>query len=105
MLPFWQESQRLAEAPCRAGGIYMSQSLLRPKGRWLALAAIASLSVGLAACGGSSPAPSGNGAVKSGGSVTFALDEDVADFNVLQANDREFVLQEILDQTLPQIFI
>jgi peptide/nickel transport system substrate-binding protein len=61
----------------------------------------------LAACGGGSSAPpsSSGGPVKSGGSITFALDEDVAGWNVLQANDNEFVLQEILDQTWPQAFL
>jgi len=60
----------------------------------------------VAACGGGSSAPpSSSGPVKSGGSITFALDEDVAGWNVLQANDNEFVLQEILDQTWPQAFV
>ena len=60
----------------------------------------------VAACGaGSSNPPPSSGPVKSGGSITFALDEDVAGWNVLQANDNEFVLQEILDQTWPQAFV
>jgi peptide/nickel transport system substrate-binding protein len=59
-----------------------------------------------AGCGaGSSTPPGASGPVKSGGSITFAMDEDVAGWNVLQANDNEFVLQEILDQTWPQAFI
>jgi glutathione transport system substrate-binding protein len=61
----------------------------------------------LAACsssGSSSSAPSA-GTVKSGGSITFALDEDVAGFNLLQANDSEFVLAEILDQVWPSVYI
>jgi peptide/nickel transport system substrate-binding protein len=84
----------------------MKPSLSRPRPRWLALTAAAAASLVLAACGGSSAAPtsSGAGTVKSGGSTTFALDEDVAGFNVLQASDNEFVLQEILDQTWPNAF-
>ncbi len=71
-----------------------------------ALAVAAALS--LSACGGgksttSSSSPA-TGAVKSGGTLTFALDEDVAGFNNLQANDNEFVLAEILDQVWPQVF-
>jgi peptide/nickel transport system substrate-binding protein len=84
----------------------MKPSLSRPRARWLALTAAAAASLVLAACGGSSSAPtgSGSGTVKSGGSTTFALDEDVAGFNVLQANDNEFVLAEINDQIWPNAF-
>lgn len=60
----------------------------------------------LAACsssGSSSSAPS-TGTVKSGGSITVALDEDLAGFNVLQANDNEFVLGEILQQVWPSVY-
>jgi peptide/nickel transport system substrate-binding protein len=84
----------------------MTPSLSRPRARWLALTATAAASLVLAACGGSSTAPStsGTGTVKSGGSATFALDQDVAGFNILQADDSQFVLQEINDQIWPQAF-
>jgi peptide/nickel transport system substrate-binding protein len=65
----------------------------------------------MAACSSSSStttsgtATSSPGAVKSGGTLTYALDEDLAGFNVLQANDAEFVLQEILDQVWPSVYI
>ena len=68
--------------------------------------AVASITA-LAACsssGSSSSAPS-TSTVKSGGSLTFALDEDVAGFNLLQADDTEFVLAEILDQVWPSVYI
>src|SRR4029077_11414442 len=68
--------------------------------------AVASITV-LAACsssGSSSSAPS-TGTVKSGGSLTFALDQDVSGFNVLQADDAQFVLAEMLDQTWPSVYI
>ena len=69
------------------------------------IAALAATSLVLAACS-SSPSSSGNaGGVKSGGSLTFALDEDVAGFNPLFADDNEFVLAEIQDQVYPQIFV
>jgi len=73
----------------------------------------------LAACGGGSTGNSGTtGAttsspggstktvsVKSGGSLTFALDEDLSGFNVLNLAQNEFVLQEILDPVWPSVFI
>jgi peptide/nickel transport system substrate-binding protein len=68
--------------------------------------AVASITA-LAACsssGSSSSAPS-TSTVKSGGSLTFALDEDVAGFNLLQADDAEFVLAEVLDQVWPSAYI
>jgi peptide/nickel transport system substrate-binding protein len=48
---------------------------------------------------------SGSSTVKSGGTLTFALDEDVPGFNGLAAGDNEFVLAEIQDQTLPRVFV
>jgi peptide/nickel transport system substrate-binding protein len=86
----------------------MTPSLSRPRARWLAFAtAAAAASLVVAACGGSSTSSTGSGSApaKSGGTATFALDEDVAGFNVLQANDNEFVLQEINDQIWPQAFL
>jgi peptide/nickel transport system substrate-binding protein len=82
--------------------------------RIAALAFAAVCAAGVAACssGGSSGSglstpgtSSGVQAVKSGGTFTFGIDQDVAGFNVNQANDNEFVLQEIDDQVLPQIYI
>jgi peptide/nickel transport system substrate-binding protein len=75
--------------------------------RWYFIPALAVLALILAACGGSSgtTSTSSTGAVKSGGSLTFALDEDLAGFNILQANDTEFVLQEIMNQVWPSAFI
>ena len=65
----------------------------------------------LAACsssGSSSSTPSSSSSassVKSGGTFTYALDQDVAGFNVLQATDNEFVLQEIINQVWPSVYI
>jgi len=64
----------------------------------------------LAACssGGSSSTPSSStsaGAVKSGGTMTYALDEDVPGFNIDMADDAEFVLQEIMNQVWPTVFM
>jgi peptide/nickel transport system substrate-binding protein len=75
--------------------------------RWHFIPVLAVLALILAACGGSSgtTSTSPTGAVKSGGSLTFALDEDVAGFNIWQANDAEFVLQEIMNQVWPSTFI
>jgi peptide/nickel transport system substrate-binding protein len=79
--------------------------LTRP--RWYFIPALAVLALILAACGGSSSttSTSTSGAVKSGGQLTFALDEDLAGFNIWQANDAEFVLQEIMNQIWPSVFI
>jgi glutathione transport system substrate-binding protein len=64
----------------------------------------------LAACssGGSSSTPSSStsaSAVKSGGTMTYALDQDMAGFNINNANDSEFVLQEVLNQVWPQVYV
>ena len=70
---------------------------------WTAAAAVGALV--LAACSstsGSKPTTSG---VKNGGSITYALDEDVPGFNINMANDAAFVLAEILDQVWPSVFI
>lgn len=67
----------------------------------------------LAACSSSSSSSSSGtpsssssaSSVKSGGTFTYALDQDVAGFNINQANDSEFVLQEILNQVWPSVFV
>jgi peptide/nickel transport system substrate-binding protein len=68
--------------------------------------------IALAACSSSgsssssTPSSSSSAAsVKSGGTFTYALDQDVAGFNILQASDSEFVLQEILNQTWPSVYV
>jgi peptide/nickel transport system substrate-binding protein len=65
----------------------------------------------LAACsssGSSSSTPSSSSSaasVKSGGTFTYALDQDVAGFNINQATDDEFVLQEIMNQVWPTVYV
>jgi len=86
----------------------------------VALVGAGAVLLALAACGGggssgnnstngaTTSAPGGSTkpvAVKSGGSFTFALDEDLAGFNVLNLSENEFVLQEILDPVWPSVFI
>jgi peptide/nickel transport system substrate-binding protein len=75
----------------------------RAAGLILAIAGI----VGLAACGngGSTPTSSSTTGVKSGGTFTMALDEDVAGWNINYANDDEFVLSEVMDQVQPSVWI
>lgn len=74
----------------------------------IALLAIA-CATGMAACSSSStsstPTTSSSSAVKSGGSTTVALDEDLAGFNLEQANDDEFVLGEVMQQVWPSVYI
>src|SRR5215469_8856178 len=60
----------------------------------------------LAACSSTSSGSKGGvTGVKNGGSITYALDEDVPGFNINMANDAAFVLAEILDQVWPSVFI
>jgi glutathione transport system substrate-binding protein len=67
--------------------------------------------IALAACsssGSSSSTPSSSSSaasVKSGGTFTFALDQDIAGFNINQAADSEFVLQEIMNQIWPTVYV
>ncbi len=84
--------------------------MIRFSGRRGAIALLAIASVtGMAACSSSSssstPTTSSSSSVKSGGSITFALDQDISGFNVLQADDNQFVLQEILDQVWPMTYV
>jgi peptide/nickel transport system substrate-binding protein len=90
-----------------------SVSSERHSGRTLAVSAAAvALVLALAACGGggsssksSSSTASAGKSVNNGGTLAFALDEDLAGFNVLNASQNEFVLQEIVDQVWPSVFI
>ena len=66
----------------------------------------------LAACssssssGSSTPSSSSSASsVKSGGSFTYALDQDVPGFNINQAADSAFVLQEIMNQIWPTVYV
>jgi peptide/nickel transport system substrate-binding protein len=69
------------------------------------LAAVAALvAAGCSSSTGSSPATGTSGTAKSGGTLTFALDQDVAGFNPLLSGDTQFVLAEMLDQTLPKVY-
>jgi peptide/nickel transport system substrate-binding protein len=43
--------------------------------------------------------------VKSGGSLTYALDENIPGFNINTTADSEFVLQEVMNLVWPQVFI
>jgi peptide/nickel transport system substrate-binding protein len=67
--------------------------------------------IALAACsssGSSSSTPSSSSSaasVKSGGTFTYALDQDIAGFNINQATDSEFVLQEIMNQVWPTVYV
>jgi peptide/nickel transport system substrate-binding protein len=68
--------------------------------------------IALAACSSSgsssssTPSSSSSAAsVKSGGTFTYALDEDIAGFNINQASDSEFVLQEIMNQIWPTVYV
>ena len=69
---------------------------------------VSAFAVALAACGGTSGAPAATPStqqVKSGGSIDFALDETIAGFNINTSADSEFVLQEVVNAVLPQVYI
>lgn len=74
----------------------------------LALAGTIALAACSSSSSSSSSAPSSSSsasAVKSGGTFTYALDQDMAGFNILNLNDDEFVLQEVLNQVWPEVYI
>ncbi len=74
----------------------------------LALAGMTALAACSSSGSSSSSTPSSSSsasAVKSGGTFTYALDQDVAGFNILQATDNEFVLQEIMNQVWPTVYV
>lgn len=75
------------------------------RGKWYSAAVVVAAALIAAGCSSSTGSSSSGRSVTSGGSLTFALDEDVAGFNSLLAGDNEFVLTEILDQTLPRVFV
>jgi peptide/nickel transport system substrate-binding protein len=77
----------------------------RRNGYRVVLAAIAATLIASGCASGTSPSASHTGSVKSGGTLTYALDEDVAGFNSLLEGDNEFVLTQMLDQTLPRVFV
>jgi len=88
-----------------------ARSYSRRRGWYLAVA-LSGVALVVAACSssGSSSAPNtsttqGASSLKTGGTATMALDEDVAGFNVLQYADDEFVLAEILNQVWPSVYI
>lgn len=55
----------------------------------------------LAACGGST----NSSASSSPSTFTFGIDQDMVGFNILQAQDSEFVLQEVMNNVWPQVFL
>ena len=76
------------------------------RARWYGTVVLAAIAALIAAgCSSSTGSSSTSGPAKSGGTLTFALDEDVAGFNSTLEGDNEFVLTEILDQTLPRVYV
>ena len=74
----------------------------------LALAGMTALAACSSSGSSSSSTPSSSSSaasVKSGGTFTFALDQDIAGFNINQAADSEFVLQEIMNQVWPTVYV
>jgi peptide/nickel transport system substrate-binding protein len=89
--------------------VSLSRSYSRRRG-WYSAVALTAAALVIAACSSSSssttPTSSSNAnSVKTGGQAVVALDEDVAGFNLLQYSDSEFVLQEILNDVWPSVYI
>ncbi|HUY64856.1 MAG TPA: ABC transporter family substrate-binding protein [Acidimicrobiales bacterium] len=64
----------------------------------------------MAACSSSTNSASGSGSgattsVKSGGSLTYALDENIPGWNINTSADNEYVLQEVMNLIWPQTFL
>ena len=85
--------------------------MARSKRLVLAATLVGVAAITLAACSSNSSSSTTTGAtasassVKSGGTLTMALDENLAGFNINTSAANEFVLQEILDTVWPQPYI
>ena len=78
----------------------------RPRRFLTVTALIAVAATTLVACSSSSASgPTSTGPVKTGGSITMALDENLTGFNINTTAADEYVLQEILDVVWPQPYI
>ncbi|MGO8872604.1 MAG: ABC transporter family substrate-binding protein [Acidimicrobiales bacterium] len=80
----------------------------RGRGFIAALTVVGAAAITLAACSSGSSgssAPGTNGSVKTGGTISMALDENLAGFNVNTSAASEFDLAEILDTVWPQPYI
>jgi peptide/nickel transport system substrate-binding protein len=76
------------------------------RSKWYGAAVVAAAALIAGGCSSTTgSSSSGGGTVKSGGTLTYALDEDVAGFNGLAVGENEFILAEIQDQTLPRVFV
>src|SRR5580700_10565900 len=84
------------------------ETCMRHSRRWMAAVTLVGMgAILLAACsssGTSSPTTNANStaSVKTGGTATMALDEDLAGFNINTSASNEFVLQEIMNLVWPQ---
>ncbi len=93
-------SRSLLAAPVFAGGLRLRRRGRRRTGTgWLAVGVLAAMLV--AACGSSHSATG----TKTGGSITYALDEDVAGFNILNAVEDSGFTPGIMEVVWPSAFI
>ena len=70
-----------------------------------ALAACSSSSSSSTGASGTSSSPTSPVAVQSGGTLTYAIDQDFSGFNINQANDDEAVLQQVINNVWPQSYL
>src|SRR5215469_17456493 len=102
-MPRLSDLPKVAACPAAQADMEVGMGPSRHRIYWSAAIAVGALV--LAGCGSSGSSSGSGTGIKSGGSITYALDEDVAGFNINQADDSEFVLAEILDQVWPSVFI
>jgi peptide/nickel transport system substrate-binding protein len=77
------------------------------------LVGLACIAVVAAACGSSPSKPASSpssgstssSGIKHGGAVTYAIDQTIPGFNINTSADAEFVLQEVMNQVWPSVFV
>ncbi len=67
--------------------------------------ALAAVVIVMAGCSSSTSSAASASKATGGGTLTFALDEGLTGFNSLENGDNLFILTEVMDQTLPRVFI
>jgi len=102
-MPRLSDLPKVAACPAAQADMEVGMGPSRHRIYWSAAIAVGALV--LAGCGSSGSSSGGGSGIKNGGSITYALDEDVAGFNINMANDSQFVLAEMLDQVWPSVYV
>lgn len=87
-------------------GTYARHARIRGWHRGATAVALATTAILVAAgCGSHASSSGGASKARSGGTLTFALDEGLSGLNSLENGDVLDVLTEVMDQTLPRVFV